>query len=112
MDLVKREPSHVRHLKLELCLLFDLALNLFIQNFALLFVLAFGKSADDAITILSRHRKERDEHLARKTNVQRVMRKLPVDTRIGHVKETLKSAALKRESQTVSDRTTRTVAPD
>jgi hypothetical protein len=44
------------------------------------------------------HRKERDEHFFRETNVQRVVRQVPIDARIGNVKESLKSAASKRQS--------------
>src|SRR6185369_3562660 len=111
-DLVKRKPAHVGNVERQFHLFLYLAFDLFIDHLAVVLILTFGKRADNAIAVFSGHRKERNEHFARETNVQRIVRKFPIDARVSDVEQTLESVAFKRQPESVPDHALRTVATD
>src|SRR5215813_7967328 len=88
----------------------DSRFNLFIKNVAFSLVEFFGKHADDAIATFAFEREEHHERIRRETNVQHVVTHLPVNLRIGHVKDSFEGAAFKLKTQSLTHQTLRAVA--
>src|SRR4029434_4593427 len=77
------------YVEFELGLSFDSRFDLFIQNVAFVFVELFRKHSDDAIALLALEGKENNERILREANVQGVVTHLPVNLRIGYIKDSL-----------------------
>src|SRR6185503_14619026 len=105
MDFVDRKPIDAGDVEIDFRFLLNALFDLLVKNFAFVFVVAFGKRADDAPAFFAGHRKESNHTILGQTNMQRVVRKLPIDKHIRNVEQTLKGAAFKRKSEPVSHRT-------
>src|SRR4030095_13273986 len=100
------------YVEFELGLSFDSRFDLFIQNVAFVFVELFRKHSDDAIALLALEGKENNERILREATVQGGVPHLPVNLRIGYIKDSLEGTAAERKPKSVPHQTFRAVTTD
>src|SRR4051812_15459108 len=75
---VRREPADIRYVEtLELGVLFDLLLDLFVEDVALVLFERLGERADNSKAVITNHREERQQRITHEKDLQGVVAELP-----------------------------------
>src|SRR5215831_328950 len=109
VDLVRGEPLDIVHVHIEFRLGLNSRFDLLIKNIAFVFVELFRKHTDDTVAFFASKRKENNEGIGREAHVQRLMAHLPIDLRVGNVKNPFERAAFEGQPKCVTNQALRTV---